>query len=330
MKKKPILLSVSVLIISLLVTACKNDKPSTSHSEEQGDDIMVIDGSSTVYPILKNAVEIYKQELADKKEGITVSFSGTNKGFEKLVSGEAQIIGASRPITAKEDNACKATDLQYIELLIAYDGIVIATNIKNRWASTITLAELKKLWSPEAQGKINSWKDINPKWPGTPIHLCGAGKNSGTYDYFTEMIVGEARKSREDYAASEDDNNLVHQVSSDSLALGFFGYHYYIKNNRIINALKIANNNETTGIAPNDSTIKSGLYKPLSRPLFLYVSKESLNKESVKKFLNYFADNIESFVHTSEYISPSAAQLSRIKEKLDKQTTGSDYLRNNE
>ena len=326
MKQIAIFLS-PVLILTLF--SCTNNKAPNNSLVEKTEEVITIDGSSTVFPILKNAAEIYKQEFLHQhgEMEIVTKFSGTSKGFEKLISGEADIIGASRPINMKEDRACRATDLEYVELLIGYDGIVIATNSKNNWVTSITKSELKKLWAPESQRRINSWKEVNAKWPDLPVHLYGAGINSGTYDYFTEVIVGAVRQSRTDFTSSEDDNYLVHKVSSDSLALGFFGYHYYIKNDHILKALKVDNEDGKGLVEPNDSTIKNGSYKPLSRPLFVYVSKESLNKENVKKFLVYFADHLAGFVQTSEYISPNSQQLATIKEKLNEHTTGSDYIK---
>lgn len=314
-----------LLLFFSLLCSCTNNKTANSAIQENASEIINIDGSSTVFPILKNAAEIYKQEF-HSTAGVNVNFSGTTKGFEKLISGEADIIGASRPINMKEDRACRATDLQYVELMIGYDGIVVATHVDNKWINSITRSELKKIWAPEAQVTITRWSDVHPGWPDVPLHLYGAGRNSGTYDYFTEAIVGTTRHSRRDFIASEDDNYLVYKVSTDSLALGFFGYHYFIKNNHVLKALKVDDEKGKGPVLPDDSTIKNNLYQPLSRPIFIYVAKESLDKEHVRKFLSYFTDHLPVLVQTSEYICPTNDQLQQVKEKLNKQVTGSAYI----
>ncbi|HVD98755.1 MAG TPA: PstS family phosphate ABC transporter substrate-binding protein [Cytophagaceae bacterium] len=311
----------------MLSPSCTNNKTPNVSTTDNSSEIIMIDGSSTVYPILKNAAEIYKQEYTSAQGSIITNFSGTTKGFEKLISGEADLIGASRPINMKEDRACRATDLEYIELMIGYDGIVIATHVQNKWANSITRSELKKLWMPESQLTVTSWKDVNAVWPKAPVHLYGAGRNSGTYDYFTEAIVGTTRHSRRDFIASEDDNYLVYKVSTDSLALGFFGYHYFVKNKHILKALAVDNESGLGPVFPNDSTIKNDLYRPLSRPIFIYVSKESLRKDSVKKFLHYFTEHLPVLVQTSEYISPTPQQLQTVKEKINKQIVGSEFVK---
>jgi phosphate transport system substrate-binding protein len=314
-----------VYLLVFLLCACSSSSTTSFNPPIHSESIITVDGSSTVYPILKMAADAYSEESFLNGSKVAIHFSGTNRGFEKLISGEADIIGASRPINKKEERACRASNLEFIELLIGYDGIVLAVHPSNTWVDHITLRELQKIWSPEAQNYILSWKQINDQWPDKPIHLYGPGKNSGTYDYFTEAVVGSPRHSREDYTPSEDDNYLVYRLSEDSLGLGFFGYHYYTKNRKIIKAIGLDTENIHKTVFPTDSTIRSNLYKPLSRPLFIYISKESIERDAVKHFLNYLGERLPVFVKNSEYIEPSADQLKVIIEKINKQKTGTDY-----
>lgn len=324
MKRKNKIYFTSIIVSIFFIISCK-DKIKESNTDNS-ENIITINGSSTVFPIFKNATEIYKQEKSNQNTDVYVEFSGTNKGFEKLISGESDIIGASRCINSKENKLCKDNNFEYVELMIGYDGIVVVVNPKNTWLTSIKKSELKKIWAPESQEKITTWNSVNQKWPNLTINLYGAGKNSGTFDYFTEFINGEKRAARTDFISSEDDNFLVHKIASDSLSLGFFGYHYYIKNSHILKTVAIDNEDGKGIVSPNDSTIKNNLYKPLSRPLFVYVSKESLKKESVKQFLNYFGDHLNDFIRTSEYIVPSESQILRYKEKIEKQIIGSEFL----
>jgi phosphate transport system substrate-binding protein len=200
--------------------AVTNDAPRTAP--------IAIDGSSTVFPISEAMAEEFQKKHAGSR--VTVAASGTGGGFKKLCAKEIAIAGASRPIKPTEVDACKASGVEYVELPIAFDGIAVVVNSQNKWVDKMTVAELKKLWSPEAQGKVKTWADIRKGWPKEEIHLFGAGVDSGTYDYFTKAIVGEEHKSRGDYTSSEDDNVLVKGIATDKLALGFFGVAYYAEN----------------------------------------------------------------------------------------------------
>ena len=257
-----------------------------------------IDGSSSVYPITEAVAEEYRVDHSDIR--ITVGVSGTGGGFKKFARGETDISNASRPISAKEAAACKANNIAFIEIPVAYDGLAVVVSPSNNFVDYLTVAELKKIWEPGAQNKILSWKQVRESFPDVPLRLYGAGTSSGTYDYFTEAIVGTAKSSRGDYTASEDDNVLVQGVASDKGALGYFGLAYYLENK---DKLKLVGVDNGTGpIFPSDSTVKSGKYAPLSRPEFIYVNANSAKKEVVKQFIKFYIDHAAQLVQEVGYV----------------------------
>jgi phosphate transport system substrate-binding protein len=215
--------------------------------------------------------------------------SGTGGGFQKFCNGETSIQDASRPISASEVSACSAKAIEYIELPVAYDGLAVVVNPRNTWATCMTVPELKKLWEPAAQGKVTRWNHIRPDWPDQPIKLFGAGTDSGTFDYFTEVINGRAKDSRGDYTASEDDNVLVQGVSGDQYALGYFGLAYYVENKGKLKDVQIDGGKGC--VAPDQKTVEGGTYTPLSRPLFIYVKKADAAKPEVKAFVDFYVKN---------------------------------------
>jgi phosphate transport system substrate-binding protein len=254
---------------------------SVSVSTAQGSGVK-IDGSSTVFPITEAVAEDFQKKSGTR---VTVGVSGTGGGFKKFCRGETDISNASRPILAKEMAACKAAGIQYIELPVAYDALTVVVNKQNNWASDLSVADLKTMWNPGAQGKVNNWNQVKSGFPNAPLKLYGPGANSGTFDYFTEAINGKSKSSRGDYTASEDDNVLVQGVSRDKNAIGYFGYAYYEANKSKLKAVKI------NGVAPSVATVKNGKYQPLSRPMFIYVSSKSLAKPEVQAFVNYYLTN---------------------------------------
>ena len=254
------------------------------------DKIVKIDGSSTVYPVTEAVAEDF-QKLKKGEIKVTVGISGTGGGFKKFCRGETDISDASRPILKKEMDACKTAGIKYIELPVAYDALTVVVNPKNDWIKSMTVEELKKIWEPAAQGKITKWNQVNPAWPDAPIKLYGAGADSGTFDYFTEAIVGKAKSSRGDFTASEDDNVLVQGVSRDRNALGFFGYSYYAENAKKLKAVSISAKAGQAAVAPSFDTVKNGTYEPLSRPVFIYVNVKSVDKPEVKEFVEYYLKN---------------------------------------
>lgn len=303
MKKTLFIVSTCVVLFSC------GGKKQTTENQLMGN--VNIDGSSTVYPITEAVAEEFKKIYPDVK--VAVALSGTGGGFKKFIRGETDINDASRPITHYEDSIAKANNIDYIELTVAYDGLAVVVNPQNDWCKDITVAELKKIWEPEAQGKITHWNQIRPEWPNEPIHLYGAGVESGTYDYFMEAIVGKAHSSRGDYTSSEDDNVLVQGVSSDKYALGFFGYAYYEENKDKIKLVAI--DNGKGHILPSIETVRNKSYSPLSRPLFIYINNKAAERKEVQEFINFYLDKMNTLVPEVGYIPLSDDETKQTKEK---------------
>ena len=277
------------MLLAVLINACGGGQTSSPEGAA-APSVIQIDGSSTVFPISEAVAEEFQK--ANTAVRVTVGISGTGGGFQKFCRGETDISDASRPISASEIEACSKAGIEYIELPIAYDGLAVVVHPKNTWASTITVAELKKLWAPEAQGKVMRWNQVRTGWPDREIHLFGAGVDSGTYDYFTEAIVGKQGASRGDFTSSEDDNVLVQGVSSDELALGFLPLAYVEQNKAAMKIAPVDDGKKETGdgpIAPSAETVRNGTYQPLSRPLFIYVSRKAADRPEVQRFVeSYF------------------------------------------
>lgn len=253
--------------------------------------IVAIDGSSTVYPITEAVAEEY-QKLKKGAVKVTVGISGTGGGFKKFCRGETDISDASRPILKQEMEACRQTGIEYIELPVAYDALTVVINPKNDWAEEMTVAELKKMWEPAAQGVVDNWKKVSERFPDRPLKLAGPGADSGTFDYFTEAVVGKSKSSRGDYMASEDDNVIVQFVSRDVGALGYFGLAYYTENKDKVKAVKIKKDENSPAVAPSVETVNNGTYQPLSRPIFIYVNaKAAQEKPEVREFVEFYLQN---------------------------------------
>ncbi len=248
--------------------------------------VVKIDGSSTVYPITEAVAEEF-QKAEKNAIKVTVGISGTGGGFKKFCRGEIDISDASRPILKKEMEACAAAGIKYFELPVAFDALTVVINPKNAFIKQLTVEELKKMWEPAAQGKITRWNQVNPAWPDAPLKLFGAGSDSGTFDYFTEALVGKAKSSRGDYTASEDDNVLVQGVTQDVNALGYFGYAYYAENTAKLKAVPVVNP-KGKAVAPSMDNVINGSYEPLSRPIFIYVSEKAYERAEVKKFVEFY------------------------------------------
>jgi phosphate transport system substrate-binding protein len=264
--------------------------------------LVKIDGSSTVYPVTEAVAEEYQADTAGSVQ-VTVGVSGTGGGFKKFCRGETDISNASRPILSQEIEACRAAGVEFIELPVAFDALTVVINPANAWAQEMTLAELKTIWSPEAQGTITRWNQVNPAWPDEPISLFGAGADSGTFDYFTEAVVGKAKSSRGDFTASEDDNVLVTGVAQDKNALGFFGFAYYEENTTRLNAVKIKLDADAPAIGPSAATVIDGSYQPLSRPIFIYVNaKSAKERPQVAQFVEYYLSHAVPLIEEVKYI----------------------------
>ena len=263
--------------------------------------IVKVDGSSTVYPITEAVAEEF-QKAKKNVIKVTVGISGTGGGFKKFCRGEIDIADASRPILKKEMADCKAAGIEYIELPVAFDALTIVINPKNTFIKSLSVEELKKMWEPGAQGKITKWNQINPAWPDAPLKLFGPGADSGTFDYFTEAIVGKAKSSRGDFTASEDDNVLVQGVSRDVNALGYFGFSYYVENKDKLKAVAIIEKPGKPAVEPSFEAVVKGTYQPLARPIFIYVSAKSLAKPEVKEFVQYYLSHSAKLSKEVKYV----------------------------
>lgn len=261
--------------------------------------VIKVDGSSTVFPI----TEAVAEEFQAARRGavhVTVGISGTGGGFKKLCRGEIDVADASRPIAKKEMDACREAGIQYVELPVAYDALTVVVNHKNDWVKSLTVADLKKIWEPAAQGTITTWKQVRPEWPDTRLALFGAGSDSGTFDYFTEAVTGKAKSSRGDFTASEDDSVLVKGVAGEKNALGYFGFAYYAENAGKLRAVPIDGGKGP--VLPSEKTVIDGTYQPLSRPIFIYVSTKSMDKPEVKEFVEFYLKEAARLVKEVSYV----------------------------
>ena len=286
--------------------------------------IVKIDGSSTVYPITEAVAEEF-QKAKKNAIKVTVGISGTGGGFKKFCRGEIDIANASRPILKKEMEACKEAGIEYIELPVAFDALTVVANPKNAFLKEITVEQLKAIWEPAAQGKITRWNQVNPAWPDAPIKLFGAGSDSGTFDYFTEAVVGKAKSSRGDYTASEDDNVLVQGVSRDVNAIGYFGYAYYAENTAKLKAVPIVEKAGKPGVLPSEATVINGTYQPLSRPIFVYINPKALDKPEVKEFVEFYMKNASKLTKEVKYVPLSAKAYTTNMEHVEKKKTGTVF-----
>ncbi|MGZ8528673.1 MAG: PstS family phosphate ABC transporter substrate-binding protein [Candidatus Limnocylindrales bacterium] len=278
-----------------------------------------IDGSSTVYPITEAVAEEFQKANSDVK--VTAAFAGTGGGFKKFCNGETDMNDASRPIkpssgdtadAKSEETLCKEAGVEWIELGIATDGLSVLVNPQNTWVDCLTTAELKKIW--DAGSTVKTWADVRAGFPAEPIKLFGPGADSGTFDYFTEVINEKAKQSRSDYTQSENDNSLVTGVAGDKDALGYFGFAYYEENKDKIKIVPIDSGSGC--ITPSQETIADGTYTPLSRPLFIYPSKKALDRPEFAAFVQYYLDNVNSFVDEVGYIEATADVLQKSKDSL--------------
>jgi phosphate transport system substrate-binding protein len=271
-----------------------------------GDGIQV-DGSSTVFPITEIVAKAYQQTKATKSTPIDVKFSGTGGGFKKFCAGETDVNNASRPITKLEIEACGKTGVRFLELPIGFDALTLVVNSQNSWAKDLTVDELKKIWSPEAQGKITNWQQVRAGFPDRPLKLFGPGQASGTFDYFTEVTTGQSKASRTDYTASEDDEVLVSGVEKEVNALGYFGFAYYEKHQNRLRAVAIDSGKGP--VLPARETVEKSTYQPYARPLFIYVNMTAAQKKpELRAFVEFYLKNAQDLVTTVGYIPlPSEA-----------------------
>lgn len=299
------------VVLSASLVGCGGGNDAGEPGSGGGGGSIEIDGSSTVFPITEAVAEEFMAETGGETR-VTVALSGTGGGFRRFCAGETDLSNASRPIAEDEIEACEAAGVEYREIQVALDGLAVVVNPANDFVQCLTVDELSQIWGPGST--VASWSEVRPDWPNEPIHLYGPGTNSGTFDYFTEEISGESGASRSDYTASEDDNVLVQGVSGDENGLGYFGYAYFSENQ---SRLKLVGVDGGSGcVTPNPQTIESGEYAPLSRPLFIYVSEQSLAEESVRSFVEYYLSTAPQLAGEVGYIPLTAANYEEARSAL--------------
>jgi phosphate transport system substrate-binding protein len=296
--KRSLALSL-VLPIALALGACSREEAVEEGTGEGLTGTVEIDGSSTVFPISMAVAEDFQQQNPGAQ--VTVAFAGTGGGFKRFCAGETDISDASRPISEDEKALCAAAGIEYSEIKVAWDGLAVVVHPSEAMIECLTKAELKKIWEPNS--KVTTWKDVRASLPATKISLFGPGTDSGTFDYFTEAVVGTAKASRADYQASEDDNILVQGVSGDSGSLGYFGFAYYLENQDKIKLVAVDGGSGC--VLPSDATIEDHTY-PLSRPLFIYVKKASMAKPVVAGYVRYYLEHGGDLVKSAGYHPLSA------------------------
>lgn len=295
---------ISLLLLPFLLSSCGS-----------GGDIksINIDGSSTVYPITEAVAEEFRSEAPGTR--VTVGVSGTGGGFQQFLAGETAINDASREIQPSEIELAKKNGIDYVQLSVAYDGLAVVVHPENDWVDYLEVEELRSIWEPEAQGELMRWNQIRPDWPDQQMNLYGPGVASGTYDYFTEAIIGESGSSRGDFTASEDDNVLVQGVATDQYALGFFGLAYFEENQDRLRLVAVKDG-EGEPVKPSTETVSEGTYTPLSRPLFIYVSEEAAQRPEVQKFVNYYLDVAPSLTKSVGYVAMPDSAYQAQKQKF--------------
>lgn len=313
------ILVVTVLVMSLVLAtaACGNQSSgqggttqtaSTAEEKKFSGEIKV-DGSSTVFPITEAVAEEFNKLHPDVK--VPVGVAGTGGGMKKFAAGEIEIADASRPIKDSEKEEAAKNGIEFVEFMVAYDGISVVVNKDNTWLDSITVAELKKIWQKDST--VKNWNEVNPAWPAEPIKLYGPGTDSGTFEFFTEKINGVAKESRTDYTPSEDDNVLVQGVAGDKNAMGYFGYAYYEENKDTLKVLKIDAGKGP--LEPSIASIKDLSYQPLSRPLYIYVNKKALEQDYVKAFVEFYLTNAPTLVAEADYVplNDYSGELAKLK-----------------
>ncbi|MBI1345766.1 phosphate ABC transporter substrate-binding protein PstS family protein [bacterium] len=316
--------ALSVCVLALGFTGCEkvdsNSAPSGSTTEAGSSETMdatpstiVIDGSSTVYPISQAIAEVFHEQHEHVE--ITVTQSGTGGGMKKFVVNELDICDASRPIKQEEIDKCAEHGIEFLELEVAIDGLSVVVNPQNDWVECITIAELKKIWAPDS--KVTKWSEVNPAWPDEPIALYGADTDSGTFEYFTEVVNGKAKASRTEYTYNSDDNLLVQGVADGKYSLGYFGYGYYAENKDKLKALSIKKDDSSECVAPTPETIEMGTYAPMARPLFIYINKAALKRSEVADFAKfYLTEEGQKLVTDQAFVRLPADKLAAMQERL--------------
>ncbi|MBA2476326.1 MAG: PstS family phosphate ABC transporter substrate-binding protein [Actinobacteria bacterium] len=334
---RAVLLGLLVLLLGLAASGCGRqsadeaaaEAAKTEQADTSGDEAgetgafeetltgrVRADGSSTVGPFATAAAEAFRRENPDVR--VSVGVSGTGGGFERFCAGETDLSNASRPIEVDERQACRKQGIEYVELQVASDGIAVVVNTKNDWVDCLSVAQLKRIWEPGS--KIDNWRDLDPAFPDQKLSLSGPGTDSGTFDYFTGAIVGEEGKSRSDYSATEDDNVVVRTVSGDRGGLGYFGLSYAEENSTRLKTLGVGDRGAC--VRPSAETVQDGTYKPLSRPLFVYVKTSSLQRLEVETFVQFLLDNQAEVAKRALFVPLTDEQVDRSQAALDEALGG--------
>jgi phosphate transport system substrate-binding protein len=302
------LLAVSGIALAAIIAAgCGGDE------DTSGGGSISADGSSTVGPYVTAAAESFREESGTN---VTVGISGTGGGFERFCRGETDLSNASRPIEDDEKAICEENGVEYVELQVANDALTVVVNNANDWAACLTVDELNAIWKPDS--KVSSWQDVRAEFPDQPIKLFGPGTDSGTFDYFTEVVNGEGGASRTDYQASEDDNVIVQGVRGTDGGMAYFGFSYFEENQDALKAVEIDGGNGC--VAPSVESAQGGDYVPLARPLFVYAKTDALERDEVESFLRYMLDNETEIAERAQFVPLNEEQISENLEKLDQAT----------
>jgi phosphate transport system substrate-binding protein len=318
------LLPVLSIAIVIGVTSCQAPTKEVANSqiETTQSDNITIDGSETVFPISEIAVKEF-QNSKNGKVAIAIDAVGTGKGIDRFCRGKLDIANVSRPMNDKELAICKTNGIDFLELPIAYDAVSVVIHPNNTWATTLKLADLKKIWEPAAKGKVQSWKDVRPNFPDTPLRIFSIAANSGTYDYFTKVINGKAKLARNDLTAVSDRKAIIKGVATDVDAIGFISYVDASTNRDKLKTVGI--DSGKGAIVPSLVTVNNGTYTPLARPLFIYVSTKSFAKPNMKEFVNYYLKNANKFVTKLHYIPLSANAYAKIQQQAKELKIGSIF-----
>lgn len=317
--------SISAVMVAMCGCGGSTGSKTAGNARGTGREIIKIDGSSTVYPTTEAVAEEFQKEKRGAVS-VTVGISGTGGGFKKFCRGETDISDASRPILAEEMEAAHKNGVEYIELPICFDALTIAVHPDNDWATSITVSELKTIWEPSAQAKITRWNQVRAEWPDEELVLFGAGSDSGTFDYFTEAVVGKAKSSRGDYTGSEDDNVLVQGISGNKYALGYLPFAYYSPNADKIRAVAVDGEKGGVGaVSPSLENVLEGKYNPLARPLFIYVNRKSAERAAVKEFVEFYLMHAKELTAEVKYLPLPDGDYELALERFRESRTGTAF-----
>jgi len=308
----------AILATIAVISSCSNESNAAMSSSLAGK--VSVDGSSTVYPITEAVAEAFRE--VHGRVRVNVGISGTGGGFKKFCVGNTAINDASRPIKGKEIAQAEENGIDFIELPVAYDGLTVVIHKDNTFVDRLTTAELKKIWEPGSA--IKNWKDVRAGFPDLKMKLYGPGVDSGTFDYFTEAINGKARACRKDFTQSEKDDVIVNGVAGDKGSIGFFGYAYYANNQERLTAVPIKNG-DSAPVTPSLTTINDGTYKPLSRPIFIYVATAAADRPEVKTFVDFYLDQAPTLVEKVGYVKLPASVYAGAKKRFADKVTGTQY-----